>query len=1074
MNCPDFELLSAHADGETTPAEAALVDQHRAGCNLCSQQLANLGFVSRAVRQPQALPPGFKIKVRPRPKTGWWQKLRELADSPVVHLVSAQRRRRARFGLREMAKIMAIFALPVFFMSISSDRSPLLAFVAISALGLMIGLPLRQFSEEVALLASLRRGRCLEEIVGTGTSAQGLLDGLAVQGLGQIGRAALTVWPVLLAGTLGVPNYWRQQTLRLEVAWLPCLLAFFLAGYYLAQLVNVWKGSWLRRLAMFLLALCPWTLALLGLPGCLAASLLTAVVARQLAIHELENPALVRAVPVHRRNPLVRTWSQNPITRREMSRLASGMSGHWSRLLAWRASMALLPLAWTLTTLDKPLDQWPEVFSPGVLFFAALFFVRSALLTLPSVVREREQQSWEILMQTPLGPQTVVHGWLQVCIYQVATEGVFALLVLAGYLFAAAPWTQWGWPLASLLLLPLAALSGAYLGLALSASSRNQREAGQRLILWCLSAVLGWLMAWGIGQGLRATVWAPVVAFRDNPPPFYWMGPVALLALLPVGVLLTLQARPLLRKLPFIDPSEHEQVQSRYSPILTWLDLGSLLVLGYGLVAWDLLAKQVDLSAFKGATLLLAVGLVWILGLRLPLATLAELSLGRRFSYLLSILFGLWLGWAGYLALQTISFKLHEPWLLTLESEFACTFFGLFIGVVSGALAAHAPPGTPARRAHLRPRLFRSGLLCVATVLAMFAMKSHLEISPKSPPKSRSFSGLTLTTVYRSQLERTREICFSDNEMFLRNEKWDEYPSSESPADWERFATRHANRPAMQRLRQRLPEFGEAAPVAGEVPGNPRYWNRSLRCILRAQSILYERSANFKAALNCERWALLYLDSQQHWQSDRTLEIVNESEISWILASLQSKILDGLADRALIDQLLNHEMDSAWLVYSYCFLADQPMDQPELLPKFYLDRENLARVRSVQQAQTFARDFKLWELSHDNGAELLQGIRFTPMARRLVYQCTLSNGVEGLARSWSRREGLALLAAIQLYRRDHAQAWPDDLEQVQSYLPRPARCYLNQSGSFDYAPGVLSCSRDDGSERIVIYQEGKR
>ena len=1063
MNCPNFELLSAYADGETTPAEAALVNRHRTDCAACEQQLANLGMVSREVRKPQALPTGFKIEVKPRARRGWWQSLRELAESPVAHLVSAQRRRRARFGLKEIFKIMAVFALPVFFMSISSDRSSLIAFLMVSAFGLMVGLPLRQFSEEVALLASLRRGRCLEEIVTSGTSPQALLDGLALQGLLQIGRATATVWPVLLLGTLALPSHWQSITWELEISWLLSLLGIFLAGYYAAQLFQVWPGNWLRRSTMLLMVLSPWTLLLVGLPGCLAASALTAIVARRLAIHGLKHPAVSRALPLTRRNPLVRTWSENPIARREISRLASGLGG-LPKLVAWRASMAILPIAWTLHSIDQPLARWPAVFYPGILMFATLFFLRSATLTLPAVVREREQQSWEILMQTPLGPRMVILGWLQVCLYSLFSEGLFALVVLTGYLLAAAPWSQWGGPLAGLLLLPMASGTGASVGLALSASSRTQREAGQRLIFWSLSAGLGWLVAWGLGQGLQSMLGAPLVAFKDSPTPFNLLGPMAVSAAFLVALLLALKARPLLSKLPCIDPGQAEEVGRRYSPVLFCLDLGSLLALGYSLAAWDVLARQADLPASQGATLLLAGGLVWLLGLRLPLATLAELSLGSRFSLVLGAALGLWLSWAAYLALQAVSFQLKQPLLGGVEAEYLCMLLGLLAGGFSGALAWRAPLTALTRSLQLRPRLLRSGALSLAGLLAAFGAYSRLEI----PRIEQTYQPPSRSSRYRAQLEVAEKITRSlwEDERLVP-------PSSNSPEkDWKQFALDNVQSPALRHLRQQLPQFGSAAQVPGEVNYLPQSWNRLLCPLLRAQSILSAHSGNAQAALNCDRWALLCLDGQEHW-STRTSPVLNdEVQLSWVLENLKLRISQGLVAPGLIEQLLNHEAASTWLSYSY--MENYPAPWPQLLPRFYLEREERATNLSTRRAQGLAREFKLWELSHDGGAELLEGNRFVPLTRNKIYRLTVSNGVRGLARSWTRREGLALLAAIQLYRRDHGQAWPDDLEQAKSYLPRPARCYLNQSGSFDYAPGILSCSRDDGSERIIIYQEGKR
>ncbi|MBN9415697.1 hypothetical protein ABS71_00625 [bacterium SCN 62-11] len=1066
MNCPDFELLSAYADGETTPAEASLVEQHRPECPTCSQYLTNLGCISHALRQPEPLPQGLKIRVRPRPRAGWWQKLRELADSPVVHLVSAQRRRRARFGPAEMFKIMAVFALPVFFMTISSDRSPLLAFLVISAIGLMLGLPLRQFSEEVALLASLRRGRCLEEIVGTGTSAQGLLDGLALQGLFQISRAVLTVWPVLLLGTLGVPDYWRPRALQMEVAWLPGLLVLFLAGYYLAQLVQVWNPGVPRRLGALLAVSSPWTLALFGLPGCLVAGLLTALVARLLAIYELEHPAQVRAVPPHRRNRLVRSWSENPITRRELSRLAGRMGAGWHRLLLWRASMALAPLAWGLYALQQPFEQWSGLLPPAVLLFSALFFVRSATLTLPAVVRERELQSWHILMQTPLAPSTVVRGWLQVCFYTMASEGFFVLLVLGGYLLGVVPPSQWPGPLAGLLLLPASCWLGAYVGLALSAASRTQREAGQRFILWSLAGLVLWLIGWGLGQGLRGSL-------AETPGVLF--GPISELALAPVWLVLAWRARPLMRQLPCIDPRGPEQVTTHYSPALVPLDLGSLLALGYGLACWNALAQAADLSALKGATLLLVGSLAWLLCVRLPLATLAEILQGRRLSLLLGPVFGLWLGWTTYLATLALGDHFREIGLLGVEIEFAYLLGGLVVGAVAGAMAARNATCGALRSRQLKPRLARSGSLSAVVLVALGSALPSLEI----PYTSRDYRSLSNVSVYHAQLAKARDLDFSSTEFYLAQGRYESPPVGGSAAVWSDYARRRANTSGLQRLRRQLPLFGQAAPVAGTWDDTDCWQiNHYLEAGLHCQSLLYAEAGQDHAAVNCDRWALLCLDSRRHYESDGAMQLNDENDARWILDDLRSHILKGHVEPGLIQQLLNREFVTSWLVYSYELLTYQPYFRggeqlDRLLPAAYMHREQLAADLARKRAQTLADGFKLWELSHDGGVELLEGLRFTPLTRNQVYRRTVGNEVEGLARYWSRREGLALLAAIQLYRRDHGQQWPDNLEQVQKYLPRPARCYLNQAGTFDYSPGVLSCSRDDGSERLMICNHGK-
>ena len=1056
MNCPDFGLLSAYHDQEVETDERLLVDQHLPHCADCRQQLDNLRQVGGQLRLPA---PTLRLNLRPRPKAGWWQKLKQLADSPVVHLVSTQRRRRARFGLVEMCKIMALFALPVFFMSISSDRSSLLAFLAISALGLMVGLPLRQFSEEVALLASLRRGRCLEEIVGTGTSAQGLLDGLALQGLFQIGRAVFTVWPVLLIGTLGVPPYWREQALRLEMAWLPGLLALFLAGYYLAQLVQVWNGPWPRRLAMLLAVSSPWTLAFFGLPGGLAACLVTAVVARSLATHELENPVQVRAVPLHRRNRLVRSWSDNPITRRELSRLAGRMGAGWHRLLLWRASMALAPLAWGLYALQQPFSQWIHMLAPAVLLFCALFFVRSALLTLPAVVREREQQSWHILMQTPLAPHTVIRGWLQVCFYTTVSEGIFALLTVGLYGLLAAPAGQRFWPLVSLLLLPLFSLLGAYLGLALSADSRTQREAGQRFILWSLAALLSWLLIWGIAQGLQGNLYHAPVAL---------LGPIAELALLPVAVVLALKARPLLRRLPCIDPSEREQINAHYSPALVPLDLGSLMALGYVSVCGNALSQAVELSALKGPVFTLMGGLVWLLCLRLPLATLAELQLGRRFSLLLGALFGLWLGWTTYLAIQALSFRFHDWSLVGPEVEFTNLLGGLVVGALAGGIAARNVSCSELRRLQLRPRLWRSGLLGATAVLIGAAALDRLAIPESEIP----YTGSPHASVYWRQISKAKDLYLAH-----REERGD---------SWESYAESRASSPVLARLRSEFPPFGEASTVAStyesqeaEERGNlPQRGTFYLLSNLHALSILASKGGQPQAALNFDRWALLLTDTKRRFQSDGATPLDDENATAWLLKDMQAHIMEGVVPPGMIEQLLERETARLWLSYSYNYVSQTTyrrgdVELQRLLPDFYARREKNATDLARGRAQRLARDFKLWELSHDGGAGLLEGLRFIPLTRHRLYQATVANQVEAMARYWTHREGLALLAGIQLYRRDHGQRWPDNLEQAQAYLPRPPRCYLNQAGTFDYKPGRLSCARQDGFECLVIYKHGK-
>ena len=1042
MNCLDFELLSAYADGEATPDECLQVNSHLKSCAACQATLTSLGHLSQGIQRPQPIP--VPVRVRPPLHNGWWQRLQALSDSPVVHLVSLQRRRRARFGPLEMLKMMALFALPVFFMWLSPDRSPLTAFLLVSAVGLMVGLPLRQFSEEVALLASLRRGRCLEEILGTGTSAQGLLDGLAVQGLMQILRAALTVWPVLLVGTFGLPAPWQPGAWGVELLWLPCLVGFFLVGYYLAQFLQVRSG-----MLTSLILLCPWTLVLLGLPGCLVAGLLTAVMARRLAIHGLENPERVKAVPLHRRNPLVRSWSQNPIARREMSRLSAGMGGNWKRLALWRASMFLLPVAWAVWSLLAGLAHWPDVYASGLLLFSGLFFVRSAVRTLPSVVRERELQSWEILMQTPLGTRTFVHGWLQVCLYTVFTEGALAFLVLGGYICTAVSVGHQTQPLACLLVLPAASLLGAYVGLALSAASRTHRQASQSLMLWCLGGGLGWLLAWGLGQGVVATVWEPLGGFRDPLAVAPVLGELSLLALLPVGIFLAVRARVLLKKLPYSDPSEGQQKDcaSRYSPVVACLDLASLLFLVYGLITWEAWQRQTDVSAMKGALLLLVAGLGWIFAVRLPLASLAEWTLGRRLSLLLGAVFGLFLSWTASLALLALSFKVGEPWWRSPDCTYGTIFACLVVGVACGGLAARKPSDSWERHEILRKRLLGSLLWLLALPFAW------LTAVPQGPQEERRTPGLVVSP-YSRQLLVLLELA-------ERN------PNQGSGRPGTKVPSPLGN----------LPNFGKAAARANkpfsDVSGN-WLWYR-LQPSLQEQAERYTLGDAPEKALNFGRWALLLQDVAPG--------VTGEGEMNWLLDLLAQAItrsrLSRTEGRELILQLQSTQAEQVRLVSGYQSYAYQSLYRgnysPEmldaLLPRFYLNREREARKLGLARAAQLGSQFKLWELSREGGLDLIEDVPLAPLARQSLGELGVDLGIRALARQWSRREGLALLVGLQLYRQEHQGNWPASLEEVNQYLPRPARCYLNAEGSFVYRPGHLSCARADGDEPLLIYTD---
>ncbi|MDE2293453.1 MAG: zf-HC2 domain-containing protein, partial [Elusimicrobia bacterium] len=82
MSCPDFEVLSAYADGEATPAETSAMGSHLAACPDCSRRLRSIRSAGRALAglpvpdaPPDLLETLWDASV-PRP---WWRGLwREL------------------------------------------------------------------------------------------------------------------------------------------------------------------------------------------------------------------------------------------------------------------------------------------------------------------------------------------------------------------------------------------------------------------------------------------------------------------------------------------------------------------------------------------------------------------------------------------------------------------------------------------------------------------------------------------------------------------------------------------------------------------------------------------------------------------------------------------------------------------------------------------------------------------------------------------------------------------------------------------------------------------------------------
>lgn len=415
-------------------------------------------------------------------------------EHPLAALLQT---RRARQDLPApetwVAVVAALYGVPALIMA-GAGLDNVRWFLATAGAFLLVALPWYHFRADVSLLTSLRRGRCLEEVLTTGLDAAGMVDALARHSVGSILRPGLPVWAVLVLGSLG-QGFVAQAV---AVLWLPMTVLAFFVGSYVVQMLSVWsrhgEGASVPQAVLGLGAL-----GLVGLTVTVASgfaepsgsvatlaagALLLAWGCRFLAIWGLENLQTVdrwndRGAATARRNRWVRPWSENPIVVRETARQAAAVPGGFVGLVALRSLGALLPLGWALLVLEAPAAYWV-----GLAGLAGLSFLRAAGRTLPAVVGEREQRTLDSVLQVPLGE--FLSGWMQVGARPLVLEMVPAALVALAF-----PGVEMGLLAAALLL--LAPVSGAAAGLAVSAVSPTRREASSHLLAWLLWALVAGL-----------------------------------------------------------------------------------------------------------------------------------------------------------------------------------------------------------------------------------------------------------------------------------------------------------------------------------------------------------------------------------------------------------------------------------------------------------------------------------------------------------------------------------------------------------------------------------------------------
>jgi hypothetical protein len=1140
MNEHNLEALSALIDGEVSPDERVQLESHLATCLDCRevyQAMLGLGAVvappiaadfsrrtAEFVRGRSSLPPGMP---------GGWK---NFWNHPVRRLASPAKRRTSGIGPREALKILGLFGIPTLLMSLLRDSAQLQTFLGVASLGLLIGIPLRHFSSEVSLLGSLRRGRCLEEILGTGMRPSTLVDVLATQGLGELLKACALVLPALLLGALALPAGIRSEALLDGAFWIPAVAMLFLAGAYATQFFLSWAGAAPVLIGGSLVLASPILATQFALTSLYAhegsngvdplsvilglglTALWVGLVGRRLALYGLNHPETVerwsRGRKSGRRLP---HFSSNPIARRELARVSNSVSEGIGGLFLWRASMAIAPLAWGMWASSGNGAQWGPRFWTGVAVFAVAIFARSALRTLPAVVREREHRSWELLLQTRLGLTSFVSGWLQVALYTVFFESIFGVFVLLMFgLFAPTLLVEdhglaHGFELATLAGVTLmgSCLVGANVGLALSASSENTRQASEGLLKLMVFSSIGALLGWVAYM----CVFLPWLGELNNgfALDLTWHE-LPLTALLTLGLALWVWSwRTLRRDLYRLEtPAKLERTVGRYPASLVPLELSALGYLAYAAMGVSALSGALNTftSSTSESSLKMSFGLLglligWVLVVRLPLATLAELAQGRKASLALGALYGLVAGAAVPLLSQTFQYLLAIKMLSSHAQESPLVWManshssvpmwlglGALVGLAFGALSARAVPVSEERWRKLRRRGAISMAFSVVSLAMLGTIVEHtFSIELDNP-----------TDTHRS-LEAARQRAEHDNAIPAARNGFNElktmlyyhpegnnnpFPAHDPYTGWKELGNLYSedqsggDHPLLKTEKARLARehFLAVLPTLDKALNAPEYalpntldfsqqapnyiqirqialdlaglgWMDEKRGDLEGAVGAYERGFRW-AGLSSGRGLLIneMISVAMHaivWHRLMALESTTElsrSEQLRIIAMVEhSKIKpENLA------QVLECELATDWnftLQNSTPDAASQPWGYHQDLQS----RLSLAlpkfylRYERIAMANTYLPMLRIAR-SLNQTLMLRPAINLYPMA--FLTQALVPNlrGGSQFLLCLTRQEALRTVAALKLYRMDHGR-WPADLSSlVGPYLHSPVNFAL--------------------------------
>lgn len=676
QHCAQLELLSLVMDHEATPGEEQEWHSHLQGCASCQKAAQALGqwrpFEAVPVQLPQNFPQQVVQRYRPSLMKRLSSYMQELRQHPVSLLLSKRKRAASWRGSLTFAGVYTLAVLALLILRLP-DRLMVVHFG--TCYGLLFGAAALHLAWEASLMAELRRNRNLEEMVNCQLPLSYLADALAYYGLASLMSVLLPMLPALLISELALADYGLGWGAAGAVLASPVLL---LCLSYLGQLLQLSSGpnsgtglraSWLRWRwlvpSISLLSLLFWGHQQ---PGMVALACLPVLaLSRGWAVEALAWCQQPTAPTAARQPRLFAT--DNAVYQRQMVRLTQRPGWIWWLSLAapWLVFSQTTNII--LVTLSG-LPLWMVLFADS----------------LTSITKERERGSWVTLVQSGLTCAEFCLGWLGAAL----RYGLVPLtsLILAQYCCGWVNGAQSGLPLASLCILP----AGLLIGLGISGQCSNSRQAlVQGLLIRPALTVVGLV----IGAATLVFLVAPRLTgawgtacgafFYDSSSS--WAG-VAVLLLMLSGY----QFRLLTREFQRLSqrPSKSNSLAKSYPWSYLPLDLAAApLVVAFSLMLehWTQILPQPLQMSSIGAPILIA--LTWLVAIRLPLASLAELLEGKRSS----LAFGLCAGALAGLSFKVVAFSLYAlpdrrlaQWVDAVHYDPLITWGGLMVGVVCGFL----------------------------------------------------------------------------------------------------------------------------------------------------------------------------------------------------------------------------------------------------------------------------------------------------------------------------------------------------------------------------------------------------